>query len=68
MDRRYAAFRAAEFSPEVKATLWAYPELTVFDRDIPGYGTCRIGLEDVLEPEALEMYYDRFPLPEDSID
>ena len=67
LDQRSAALKAAEFAPEVKAILRAYPELTVFDRDIPGFGTCRIGLEDILEPEALETYYDRFPLPEDLI-
>ena len=54
--RRSAALRAAEFSPEVKATLRACPELTVFDRDIPGFGTYGIYLEDVLEPEDLETY------------
>jgi len=55
-EQRYAALRAAEFSPEVKATLRACPELTVFEREIPGFGTYGIYLEDVLEPEDLETY------------
>ena len=68
MEERRAGWRAARFSPEVKALLRACPELTVFEREIPGYGTFQIGIEEVLEQEALERYYDRYPLPGDDED
>lgn len=60
MEQRRAALKAAEFSPEVKATLRACPELIVFERDIPGFGICSIGMEDILEPADLETFYTRF--------